>query len=114
MTMSSPLPVVIVSLPPCDGSIVQIRSMSPALKSSPASGAAALARRPVDQAAVAEDDVVPVAGVDRVGVDAADDDVVAAERGDRVGAADQRADARDQAERDRLRAEKRAVPVPTR
>ena len=37
----------------------------------------ALGRRPVDQAAVADHEVVAVAGVDRVAVDPAEDDVVA-------------------------------------
>src|SRR5205823_13973953 len=48
---------------------------------------AAFARRPVDEAVVAEDDVVAVGGVDGVRGDAADDDVAAVAGDDRVGAA---------------------------
>ena len=54
--------------------------MSAGLESSPASSAAALGRDPVDQAAVADHDVVAVARADRVAVDAAEDDVVAGAR----------------------------------
>ena len=64
---------------------------------------------PVDVAAVADDDVVAVAGVDGVGVDAAENDVGASAGGDRIGAADLGLDRLGAAERDRLAAEARRI-----
>ncbi len=62
----------------------------------------ALYGSPVDQAGVADHDVVPVTGTDRVRADAAQDDVGLRAGGDRVAAADERLDRRDETERDRL------------
>src|SRR2546422_206343 len=57
-------------------------------------GRVAVAADPVDVAAVADHDVVPVTGLDRVGVDPTEDDVGAGAGRDRIVAADQRLDRR--------------------